>query len=140
MPNTCHNLTRDLAHRRCKNSRVLVDAAAWRLHPQHDIRQCSPTAPGSVISLPPAMEISPIHISDTVPSASVPPTSSKEAREVEPNTRTIILCFDGTGNECNGEPTNVIKLYSLLRKDSKNQLCYYQVSVPFICSKSLMYL
>ncbi len=69
------------------------------------------------------MDISPIHISDSAPSA-----------------RTIVLCFDGTGNEYNDEPTNVIKLYSLLRKDSRNQLCYYQVGVPFICSKSLIYL
>ncbi len=85
------------------------------------------------------MEISPIHISDTVPSASVPP-ASKEASEVKTSPRTIILCFDGTGNEYEDKVTNVVKLYSLLKKDSKNQLCYYQVSVPFICSKSLMYL
>ncbi len=79
------------------------------------------------------MEISHNHISDTVPSASVLPAS-----KVESENRTIILCFDGTGNAYDAKDTNVAKLYSLLRKDSKNQLCYYQVSVPFVCSKKTL--
>ncbi len=85
------------------------------------------------------MEISHIHISDTVPSASVPP-ASKEDSEVGTENRTIILCFDGTGNAYDAKDTNVAKLYSLLRKDSKNQLCYYQVSVPFVCSQKNSYI
>ncbi len=78
--------------------------------------------------------------SDSVPFASVS-SAREDASEDKTKTRTIILCFEGTGN--NGfdvKGTNVVKLYSLLRKDSKNQLCYHQVSVPFICSKTLMYL
>jgi uncharacterized protein (DUF2235 family) len=48
--------------------------------------------------------------------------------------RTLVLCFDGTSNEYGKNVTNVIKLYSLLRKDRvEEQLCYYQVSAPF-CS------
>ncbi len=86
-----------------------------------------------------ASDITQIHISDSAPVASVSP-AGEEANEVKTNARTIILCFDGTGNEYDAKVTNVVKLYSLLRKDSKNQLCYYQVSIPFICSKSLMYL
>ncbi len=86
-----------------------------------------------------ASDISHIHVSHSAPVAPVSP-ASEEASEVKANARTIILCFDGTGNEYSAEPTNVIKLYSLLRKDSRNQLCYYQVGVPFICSKSLIYL
>ena len=118
--------------------RVLVDAAR-RLHLQYDIRQCLPSAM-SVIFLPPAMDISPIHISDSVPFASVLPASTEASYVKTDDARTIILCFDGTGKKFGDGPTNVIKLYSLFRKDSKKQLCYYQVSVPFICSKSLMYL
>ncbi len=81
-------------------------------------------------------DISHIHIptSDSVPSASVSEAvspASKEASEVKTNTRTIILCFDGTGHAYDAKITNVLRLYSLLRKDSKNQLYYYQVSVPF---------
>jgi len=75
--------------------------------------------------------------SNSAPSAPVSP-ASKEASKDKTENRTITLCFDGTGNDA--KVTNVVKLYSLMRKDSKNQLCYYQVSIPFICSKSLMYL
>ncbi|KAH9028348.1 hypothetical protein EDB85DRAFT_1970652 [Lactarius pseudohatsudake] len=41
--------------------------------------------------------------------------------------RTLVLCFDGTANEFSKRNTNVVKLYSILKKDSpKSQLCYYQ--------------
>ena len=83
------------------------------------------------------MDISLILIPNSAPSVLVSPART-EAREDKAENRTIILCFDGTGNDV--KVTNVVKLYSLMRKDSKNQLCYYQVSIPFICSKSLMYL
>ncbi|KAI0670872.1 hypothetical protein C8Q78DRAFT_974023 [Trametes maxima] len=45
--------------------------------------------------------------------------------------RTLILCFDGTSNQYDGDNTNVVKLYSLLQKDDDNaqQLCYYQPGV-----------
>ncbi|KAI9443509.1 hypothetical protein H4582DRAFT_2197723 [Lactarius indigo] len=43
--------------------------------------------------------------------------------------RTLVLCFDGTANEFSKRNTNVVKLYSILKKDSpKSQLCYYQES------------
>ncbi|KAH8993945.1 hypothetical protein EDB92DRAFT_1795941 [Lactarius akahatsu] len=46
--------------------------------------------------------------------------------------RTLALCFDGTTNEFGSTNTNVVKLYSLLRKDKvEDQLCYYQVSSPY---------
>ncbi|KAI0275275.1 hypothetical protein BC834DRAFT_921341 [Gloeopeniophorella convolvens] len=44
--------------------------------------------------------------------------------------RTIVLCFDGTTNEYGPNNTNVVKLYSLLRKDKvEDQLCYYQAGI-----------
>ena len=48
--------------------------------------------------------------------------------------RTLVLCFDGTSNAYGDKVTNVIKLYSLLKKDKvEEQLCYYQVSAPSYC-------
>jgi uncharacterized protein (DUF2235 family) len=48
--------------------------------------------------------------------------------------RTLVLCFDGTTNTYGNNITNVIKLYSLLKKDKvEEQLCYYQVGVPLSC-------
>ncbi|KAH8980218.1 hypothetical protein EDB86DRAFT_3137374 [Lactarius hatsudake] len=44
--------------------------------------------------------------------------------------RILVLCFDGTTNEFGGTNTNVVKLYSLLRKDKvEDQLCYYQAGI-----------
>ncbi|KAJ3806444.1 hypothetical protein F5876DRAFT_50024 [Lentinula aff. lateritia] len=46
------------------------------------------------------------------------------------NTRTHILCFDGTASEYDLENTNVVKFFALLEKDDcDDQLCYYQVSM-----------
>jgi hypothetical protein len=77
-----------------------------------------------------------------------PPSSEVNAQ----NFRTLILCFDGTGNQfCESvsrsaqlppsqhrpivdpvdilQNTNVVKLFSILRKDiPKSQVCYYQES------------
>ncbi|EIW59114.1 uncharacterized protein TRAVEDRAFT_28448 [Trametes versicolor FP-101664 SS1] len=49
----------------------------------------------------------------------------------ERKSRTLILCFDGTASQYDGDNTNVVKLYSLLQKDDDNdqQLCYYQPGV-----------
>ncbi|RDB14707.1 hypothetical protein Hypma_016365 [Hypsizygus marmoreus] len=44
--------------------------------------------------------------------------------------RTLILCFDGTLEEYDGDNTNVVKFYSLLKKDDfSDQLCYYQPGI-----------
>ncbi|KAG6902608.1 hypothetical protein C0995_014214 [Termitomyces sp. Mi166 len=55
--------------------------------------------------------------------------------EVTKSGRTLVVCFDGTSNEYNGVvgvalETNVIKFFSLLKKDDFNQqLCYYQPGI-----------
>jgi uncharacterized protein (DUF2235 family) len=60
------------------------------------------------------------------------PAPNATPSEVTRKPRTLVLCFDGTSNEYGNKVTNVIKLYSLLRKDKvEEQLCYYQVSAPF---------
>jgi hypothetical protein len=69
-----------------------------------------------------------------------------------PEPRTLVLCFDGTSNEYDGEVcpplrrgqyskvalqnTNVVKFFSLLKKDdSEQQLVYYQVCYFFLVCK-----
>lgn len=65
------------------------------------------------------------------------PTKSTPATDATPcgvtrKPRTLVLCFDGTADKYSNNVTNVIKLYSLLKKDNvEEQLCYYQVSTPF---------
>ena len=46
--------------------------------------------------------------------------------------RTLILCFDGTGDQFDADNSNVVQLVSLLKKDdSTKQLVYYQVRFSF---------
>lgn len=47
-----------------------------------------------------------------------------------PATKTLVLCFDGSSNEYDNDNTNVVKFFSLLKKDDfSSQLCYYQPGV-----------
>lgn len=42
--------------------------------------------------------------------------------------RTLIVCFDGTGDQFDNDNSNVVKFLSLLKKDNRSkQLVYYQV-------------
>ncbi|KAI0345858.1 hypothetical protein BDW22DRAFT_1405674 [Trametopsis cervina] len=45
--------------------------------------------------------------------------------------RTLVLCFDGTSNQYDGDVSTVFRVfYSLLKKDAtKEQLCYYQPGI-----------
>jgi uncharacterized protein (DUF2235 family) len=68
----------------------------------------------------------------TGPSNSTPAPPATYSKTRKP--RTLVLCFDGTANTYGNNNTNVVKLYSLLKKDKvEDQLCYYQVSAPFSC-------
>ncbi|PFH49951.1 hypothetical protein AMATHDRAFT_146421 [Amanita thiersii Skay4041] len=50
--------------------------------------------------------------------------------EITKKSRTLVLCFDGTSNQFDGDNTNVVKFFSLLKKDDFNeQLCYYQAGI-----------
>jgi uncharacterized protein (DUF2235 family) len=47
-----------------------------------------------------------------------------------PKSRILILCFDGTSDEYSTENTNVVKFFSMLKKDNfENQTCYYQAGI-----------
>jgi len=48
----------------------------------------------------------------------------------EHSNRTLVLCFDGTGDQFDVDNSNVVQLVSLLKKgDSKKQLVYYQTGI-----------
>jgi hypothetical protein len=51
--------------------------------------------------------------------STIPPTHER---------RTLVLCFDGTGDEFDADNSNVVNLCSMLKKDEKEkQMVYYQV-------------
>ncbi len=42
--------------------------------------------------------------------------------------RTLVLCFDGTGDQFDLENSNIVQLCSLLKRDDRSQqMVYYQV-------------
>ncbi|KAF8079272.1 hypothetical protein FPV67DRAFT_1691876 [Lyophyllum atratum] len=44
--------------------------------------------------------------------------------------RTLILCFDGTGDQFDEDNSNIVNFFSMLKKDdSKEQLVYYQAGI-----------
>ncbi|KAF8526093.1 hypothetical protein JB92DRAFT_2873303 [Gautieria morchelliformis] len=56
--------------------------------------------------------------------------SAKVQGAVDGSSRTVVLCFDGTGNLYDSTNTNIVKLFSFLKKDNKNtQLVYYQPGI-----------
>lgn len=59
-------------------------------------------------------------ISDGLFPRVIPPTHSH---------RTLVVCFDGTGDQFDNDNSNIVQLVTLLKKDdSGKQLVYYQVS------------
>ncbi|KAF7436007.1 hypothetical protein PC9H_002833 [Pleurotus ostreatus] len=59
--------------------------------------------------------------------------SDEEEDEVIPPThdhRTLVLCFDGTGDQFDDDNSNVVNLFSMLKKDNpRKQLVYYQSGI-----------
>ncbi|KAL7285026.1 hypothetical protein ACG7TL_000116 [Trametes sanguinea] len=44
--------------------------------------------------------------------------------------RTLVLCFDGTGDQFNTDNSNIVTLFSLLKKDDRDeQMVYYQSGI-----------
>lgn len=49
----------------------------------------------------------------------------------EHSNRTLVLCFDGTGDQFDADNSNIVQLVSLLKKnDRTKQMVYYQVGTP----------
>ncbi len=46
--------------------------------------------------------------------------------------RTLVLCLDGTGDQFDADNSNIIQLFSLLKKDNPSQqMVYYQVQFDY---------
>ncbi|KAH7905545.1 hypothetical protein BJ138DRAFT_1017569 [Hygrophoropsis aurantiaca] len=44
--------------------------------------------------------------------------------------RTVVLCFDGTGDQFDADNSNIVQFFSMLKKDDKSeQLVYYQAGI-----------
>lgn len=72
-----------------------------------------------------------------------PPTDNsrnKDCGEVFPTKKSLILCFDGTGNKFQGSAgdSNILKIYSMLDKEDPHLFRYYQPGIgTYVESSSL---
>ncbi|GJE95087.1 DUF2235 domain-containing protein [Phanerochaete sordida] len=49
---------------------------------------------------------------------------------LKPRARTLVLCFDGTGDQFDADNSNVIQFFTLLQKDDRTQqMVYYQAGI-----------
>ncbi|KNZ77730.1 hypothetical protein J132_04157 [Termitomyces sp. J132] len=54
---------------------------------------------------------------------SIPPTTPEKAR-------TLVLCFDGTGDQFDSDNSNIVQFFSMLKKDDRTkQMVYYQAGI-----------
>jgi hypothetical protein len=57
----------------------------------------------------------------------------------EHDSRTLVLCFDGTGDQFDADNSNIVQLFSLLKKDdSTKQMVYYQTGIGTYTSPQIV--
>lgn len=53
--------------------------------------------------------------------------------------RTLVVCLDGTGDQFDADNSNIVRFFSMLKKDDKEkQMVYYQVRATYSCSLRTM--
>lgn len=58
------------------------------------------------------------------------PHVASETTPPDHDHRTLILCFDGTGDQFDADNSNIVQLFSMLKKDERaKQMVYYQVQL-----------
>ncbi|KAJ7580383.1 hypothetical protein C8J56DRAFT_1103394 [Mycena floridula] len=83
--------------------------------------QQATTPPVSVISEKPHPIFQPDTVGPKPLGSTIPPEHSN---------RTLILCFDGTGNQFDNKNSNIIRFFSALKKeDNREQMVYYQSGI-----------
>ncbi|ELR10549.1 hypothetical protein VC83_00200 [Pseudogymnoascus destructans] len=65
------------------------------------------------------------------PRPDLPPSIRAVRNPGEPSSggRTIVICLDGTGDQFDGDNSNVVNFVACLKKDDPNQLTYYQSGI-----------
>ncbi|KAF4596088.1 hypothetical protein EYR38_007462 [Pleurotus pulmonarius] len=52
--------------------------------------------------------------------------------------RTLVLCFDGTGDQFDEDNSNIVQLFTLLKKDNRDvQMVYYQAGIGTYTSPNI---
>lgn len=87
-----------------------------------------PEIPNTTVPIAEHNKPSPRRREDTLDPSKPPSVIPQIDPDPKKRRRTLVLCFDGTGDQFDADNSNIVKLVSLLKKDdSANQLVYYQV-------------
>ncbi|KAF9466841.1 hypothetical protein BDZ94DRAFT_1295336 [Collybia nuda] len=79
----------------------------------------------TLTSSPPQME--PLSSSSSHDSREIPDIIPPESPS---RSRTLVLCFDGTGDQFDSDNSNIVELFTTLKKDDRDQqMCYYQAGI-----------
>ncbi|KZS92263.1 hypothetical protein SISNIDRAFT_429504 [Sistotremastrum niveocremeum HHB9708] len=89
-----------------------------------------PSAPAPPITTP-------LEVNSIVP-PSIPLDRSCWPPITQGRPRTLVLCFDGTGDEFGDDNSNIVKFFRLLKKnDPTRQMCYYQAGIGTYSNPSI---
>ncbi|KAF9483556.1 hypothetical protein BDN70DRAFT_290759 [Pholiota conissans] len=86
---------------------------------------------------PPPIQVGPPLLAMGYANGNTAPTPTETqglemTKTIPPNNinRTLVLCFDGTGDQFDADNSNIVELFSMLKKDDPNkQLVYYQAGI-----------
>ncbi|KAK7034622.1 hypothetical protein VNI00_012263 [Paramarasmius palmivorus] len=95
---------------------------------------------------------SPPHTDHTEPPPSAPKLSQEQIADILQNQypvddvvppehwgRTLVLCFDGTGDQFDEDNSNIVEFFRLLKKDDrKKQMVYYQAGIGTYTSPTMV--
>ncbi|KAJ6541648.1 hypothetical protein B0H19DRAFT_959195 [Mycena capillaripes] len=89
----------------------------------------SPVTPGSSL-ITPIDEYYPTFPKRRSPTGATPGYDLERTIPPMNDHRTLVLCFDGTGDQFDDDNSNVINFFTMLKKDDKSQqLVYYQAGI-----------
>ncbi|KAI0756454.1 hypothetical protein C8Q80DRAFT_1128679 [Daedaleopsis nitida] len=86
----------------------------------------------------------PTHLRPATPSSTHSSSSETGDNDIIPPydphaPRTLVLCFDGTGDQFDSDNSNVVKFFSLLKRDDRReQMVYYQTGIGTYTSPQLV--
>lgn len=77
---------------------------------------------GEYPTLSPELEEHPLQLPTTIPAV-------QDSRALCSNSRTLVICLDGTGDQFDHDNSNVVNFVACLKKDDPSQLTYYQSGI-----------
>ncbi|KXN83389.1 hypothetical protein AN958_01526 [Leucoagaricus sp. SymC.cos] len=106
--------------------------------PQGESRSSSPSISPFTGSVVQTTSPNPLHAPHPEHERTLDPRTFPTVIPPEHDHRTLVLCFDGTGDQFDADNSNIVQLVSLLKKNDRNkQMVYYQAGIGTYTSSKL---